>query len=545
MSGSGADREIDERPEAWRRLCEGLPACSIRLRVPGQAPTHLSIDWRMLVASCWAIFWLFVFNLIDPLGVFSNADRYSGDLFHRAMAALNYDADPAADIAVILWTDLDLIEMERPWPVPYGDHAEALRLIREAKPKAVVVDIAFVDDRLAVDFTAPELIREISSFRKHPLLHPKTPPLLFIADPAPFDEETSGYEWALNRQFQATPVAVPGAAFERFGQQYPYMGPMSEGTIAYRRGSRTDDAALVSRPTAACAVFSLLHPSLTEAGEPSGLAWCHARSGRQQETGRESLMGVQWITKKGSEIRTRNLVRDCYDHMPTGVRSAAADFLQSRQTCGPFPTYSLVDLLVAPLETRREHLKDRVVFYGADILGVSDRVEPPTHYPLPGVFLHAMAYENLVRHDGEPLRTHLSVDLWLFDIGVDDLLFLLGLTLIVPLWKTAFAIETRYAKLAKGQSTRIVWRFYGRVVFLELGFILAAAVIVLCLILVGYPLLNLTPVNFIGLIGLVVVWEVFNLGVFIPPNGFGLGRWHVKRGLLSRWLCAPKTEDAS
>ena len=99
--------------------------------------------------------------------------------------------------------------------------------------------------------------------------------------------------------------------------------------------------------------------------------------------------------------------------------------------------------------------------------------------------------------------------------------------------------------MAKGQSTRIVWRFYGRVVFLELGFILAAAAIVLCLILVGYPLLNLTPVNFVGLIGLVVVWEVFNLGVFIPPNGFGLGRWHVKRGLLSRWLCAPKTEDAS
>ena len=549
MSESGADRETDERPDAWRRVCDALPTWSIRLPAPNEAPAVLRLQWRIVVSSCWAIFWLFAINLADPLGIFSNADRYSGDLFHRAMAALSFETEPAADIAVILWTDLDLIEMERPWPVPYGDHAEALRLIREMEPEAVFVDIAFVDDRLATDFTAPELIHEIRAYEgkgDHPGIGPAELPDLFIADPAPFSEETSGYEWALNSEFRAIPVAVPGAAFERFGQQYPYMGPSNDAMSILRSNSRsiketeeTRKRNQVRRETAACALFATLHTDRVAESDSRSLAWCKDRSDRLAETGSEPLMGVQWITRPSPILRSRNLTRECKADMPDGVLSAAWSLLQPRQTCGPFPTYTLVDLLVASPSQRGDALHGKVVFYGADILAVSDRVEPPTHEPIPGVFLHAMAYENLVRHDGQPLRTSLSLNLDLLQIGIDDLLFLIGLTLIVPIWKISVAIEGAYKTASAGQTSRVVWRCYRRVLCLELGFIFAALLIVTGLILVGYPLLNLTPVNFVGLVGLVLVWELFNLGVFIPPNGFGLGRWHVKGGWLARKLCAP------
>ncbi len=51
-----------------------------------------------------------------------------------------------------------------PWPWKYGDHARALDALLQFHPKAVVVDILFVDSR--PDDTLPDLVAEIGRYKK-------------------------------------------------------------------------------------------------------------------------------------------------------------------------------------------------------------------------------------------------------------------------------------------------------------------------------------------------------------------------------------------
>ena len=53
----------------------------------------------------------------------------------------------------------------------------------------------------------------------------------------------------------------------------------------------------------------------------------------------------------------------------------------------------------------RSHLRDAVVLYGADLAGLADTVVPPTHVKLPGVYLHAMAFDNLLTDQGDYRRS--------------------------------------------------------------------------------------------------------------------------------------------
>jgi len=49
-------------------------------------------------------------------------------------------------------------------------------------------------------------------------------------------------------------------------------------------------------------------------------------------------------------------------------------------------------------------IKDKVIFYGVDLRGASDVVYPPNHKSLPGVYIHAMALENLLTAGPDYLR---------------------------------------------------------------------------------------------------------------------------------------------
>lgn len=49
-------------------------------------------------------------------------------------------------------------------------------------------------------------------------------------------------------------------------------------------------------------------------------------------------------------------------------------------------------------------VKDRVIFVGRDLNADGDRIHSPVNGPVPGVFLHAMALDNLWVFEGRPLR---------------------------------------------------------------------------------------------------------------------------------------------
>src|SRR5690606_21529174 len=78
--------------------------------------------------------------------------------------------------------------------------------------------------------------------------------------------------------------------------------------------------------------------------------------------------------------------------------SAQVDSSQRRRC--PYTTTLHPQLLYQPgvhdNELFNYLLQDRLVLIGANITGVGDWVETPTHGKLPGVYLHAMALDNLI-----------------------------------------------------------------------------------------------------------------------------------------------------
>ncbi len=81
--------------------------------------------------------------------------------------------DGRAATAVVLLRDPDLAAFDEPWPPRYGFHARVLKAIRANKPKAVVIDIVFEDER--DDPTIAALAAELDRYQR-PTAFPSTPP---------------------------------------------------------------------------------------------------------------------------------------------------------------------------------------------------------------------------------------------------------------------------------------------------------------------------------------------------------------------------------
>jgi hypothetical protein len=60
-------------------------------------------------------------------------------------------------------------------------------------------------------------------------------------------------------------------------------------------------------------------------------------------------------------------------------------------------------------DNRERLIEDRVVFYGTGLLGVSDLVASPTNGPLPGVYTHAMALNNLLSFGDDYKRDRVTL----------------------------------------------------------------------------------------------------------------------------------------
>lgn len=129
---------------------------------------------------------------------------------------------------------------------------------------------------------------------------------------------------------------------------------------------------------------------------------------------------------------------------------AAWDGDKWRADC-PFTPTIYASWLIVPEIARdfreRPDLPDRVVFYGGNLAGVSDLVRPPGHAPLPAVYVHAMALDNLLtlgaRYKRESVHTALG------ELTPHDLQYGVILILQWPLlWGTLWAYQQGVGRLA-------------------------------------------------------------------------------------------------
>ena len=105
------------------------------------------------------------------------------------------------------------------------------------------------------------------------------------------------------------------------------------------------------------------------------------------------------------------------------MQDRGSDF---RENCPSTPTVP-ARILLEPTEDEdlavEALIKDSVVFYGAFFQGAADAMNTPLHNDLPAVFLHSMAFDNLVTLGPDALR-HSDPQVPLLGVSLPDFVML-------------------------------------------------------------------------------------------------------------------------
>jgi CHASE2 domain-containing sensor protein len=296
-----------------------------------------------------------------------------------------YPPDHQEDMTVVLFREENLRQFKEPYPVSYERHAEVLEALSTHAPRAVFVDFAFIDPRPPKE--VKRLCEAICS------LDHATPRTAVYLATVPGVESPGRRAQPKRNTCEVSPGATAVRSQPRAGQAVlidpepvlltcaiPVTAEMESaygisGVLTYNDSGNTS-LGLLSSPA-----FAMLPDDLKSIPRaPMEIIW-----------GNRSARLNQWMEDcelKGWRARLEELFH-ALRHQP----------LERKRTCPYTPSISVAHLLGS---SRDEHiakaLSGKTIFYGAGFQMAGDRVVSPVYHDLPAVFLHAMAYDNLLTY---------------------------------------------------------------------------------------------------------------------------------------------------
>lgn len=320
----------------------------------------------------------------------------SSDLLTYAIARLQarlvggyYNPAHRNDTTVVLIDDDSLDPQKGAWPVPYRTHARWLRNIGLIhKPRAIFLDITFGRER--DDPTLPELVSALCELRDAGV------PVFLAALP--------GDDGGLRlRDGLATPAGEPpcftmvdvryaASKVDRLVWSYPLW---SEGDTRSAALAMAQDAAGIP---------------LTRGGEAMALTW-----------------GVDNLDQRRFSPDCRRARGGYPEMLPGYVRRLLNGPEADKPICPYTRTLTLSELRAADADQARlqDLLTGRYVMIGAALSGFNDTVLSPVHDVIPGVFMHAMALDNLLTYRDHYKRA-LEWEIW-----PPNVLWLLGIPIVM------------------------------------------------------------------------------------------------------------------
>ncbi|MDF0733509.1 CHASE2 domain-containing protein [Pseudomonas entomophila] len=370
--------------------------------------------------------------LLDPFGISTSTDEASASWLNRLLAS-GYSDKGQQQVVVVLIDDAYLLRNQTFWPLPYSEQSKLFKRLLAYKPGAVFVDLLYTHDHSrAVPGQAPGMESQLLAnvFERYQ----RQGIALFLANNGtPPDAED-----AINTLPRFAEVSTPAlVSWSDHGNQYPLavqtgLGPMETPALKlYREYCRRHDcASLPSDATAAAqrpdiAVQWGLRPSPLQ-GQAFDLGDCTLPGLADQ-----FLQAVFW--KLGN-----NAQANC-----TYTLTVSASALEA--------TDSDDQALL------RQLLQGKLVLVGARIAGTGDVTLSPLHGKLAGVYVHAMALDNLVNWGMDYYRS--TPDLAEFGIAKLDVLDVIELlllaliahlkgTLDAPLFNRSFMGQPRRPRIA-------------------------------------------------------------------------------------------------
>ena len=335
-----------------------------------------------------------------------------GEIF-RCMFAWESTAESGRNaspmVSVVLWTDKMLRASGKAWPIRMEDHARVLETILPMQPRGVLVDLFFLDDpEIRGDTTLQDLIDVICDY--HEASETESGTRLYLIKPgASPDTKDSGTESGSDPLIAGT---LTSGVEQECGLDLTTPGESGAVRLVSAELSHSPSR-IYPKHGAAVEMFS----------SDSGLEDFHifwANSANQMFLDRERCMtGASGFPGNVMEVFsavTRQTADSLMDRAPATppcpyapvisahvvhcLRTAPAGepLAPDRQACGL---------------NREQHaavagaLRDKYVIYGAELHGLGDIYDVPIHdgYRLSGVFVHAMALDNLLETGG---KVHLA-----------------------------------------------------------------------------------------------------------------------------------------
>ena len=339
------------------------------------------------------------FYELDPFGLSELSEHQSEKLYQQWTVMLR--PSPSERITVVMLSDTQLDAIGYPERDYYQLHGEVLERLLELEPKAVFMDLGFVDYRPGKT-SHQELLQAVADYRD------AGTPLFFSAD-VRYDLRSGECEWQELPKSMREELITEGAR------------PAFAAGGGVGRDKLTYPFACMSRPkhaTEASEEVLLYSAAPLMCGDKCAGWLDDAVSVDALQNKLDAPLLIRWRLAGQSASYSEGVFpcRNVY----TGIHSRFWHSLKFpslldkkylnryvEQSCPPQSSMSVTRLLYAQGDERQEVeslLKSSYVIYGAYLAFAEDVVDPPTHTLLPGAFHHAMALENLLSYEANYFR---------------------------------------------------------------------------------------------------------------------------------------------
>jgi CHASE2 domain-containing sensor protein len=412
--------------------------------------------WKRIGFVCF-MFFLIVLLILDPFHITTATDKASSDILNR-LNAFFYPSSGQEEITVVLIDDSYLNQMSSHWPLPYAQQSKIFRQILQYQPKSLFIDFLYTHNR-SDDTNQIQPLYNVFERYKY-----KVP--IFV----PVPNQT---EFGSSDLFKyVTPVSV-----QWDGQEHYY--PLNSSAL----------------PTPASALYNVYCKSadsecndIDENAEPIAVQWGAKLSNLQSQ-----------ITNNDHCKSIDNLFTMSFKVVLSEVFWKLGP--SWRQNC-PYSLTLMAQHLsandAADQAVLKQAIKGKTVLVGALIQGARDEVFSPVHGLIAGVYLHAMALDNLITYGAGYFRPPPEL-IGNIDLGdlIDCLFFIL-----VFLWR-----DRVLSIMNRDGEVEVTKDKLKKVMRLALGLLMA---LIITVFIFSY-LLNYQPINWVA--QLILIFTILSIQV--------------------------------
>ncbi|MYM21225.1 CHASE2 domain-containing protein [Duganella sp. FT135W] len=398
---------------------------------------------------------------------------------YAPIAGSSYGEGKRDDIRVLLIDDAAIAAAGQQWPARYSYSARLLRAVAQYHPKAVFVDIYYSAQR--DDDSLPSLLRQVCA------LHEQGTKVFLAANRNRQDEYVlrPELEELAGKCFEKVAVKYTPDDIDRLAWNY---------TLALTGEGHGHEHGLKS---AALALYESTGRTVEVEHHTLALTW----------GSKAAAHGVAWLSNEAGAAADESYCRDTHGLLaelaPPGLRNSIYRD-GSKPVCVFHETIRAGQLTETTAEQDvqlRQLIEGKVLLIGTALSDTSDLILTPMHGRIPGVYLHAMALDNLMTFGDDYARAmHLT--------SPKLVLFLLASMLLVTLAPKPFVHKMKERLKRKHVRRPDV---VGIILYLLwcLGRLLVSLAIAAVLLLIGQYWLGLGFLSIINVIVLTLLAEWF------------------------------------